>query len=358
MTDYLFTLEKGSKKHICPQCGQKRFVRVVHSGTGEYLSETVGRCERVNSCSYQLTWAEHFRNNPDERERWGLSAAGNAEKRQVSRFGQGRKNASQAAGTQRFSAMQPKKVDYLDPKHLMAALNGYERNAFVKFLLTLFPDDHAEVWEALSLYAVGTMPDGRTVFPQIDRQGRVRTAKVLRYNSETGKRRKDRMEDPWLHSLLKKDGSLPENFELGQVFFGEHLLRKFPAWPVAVVEAEKTAVIASICKGVFPDMVWAAAGSLEFLNISKLQRIGTDRKIILYPDLGGFEKWTAKAEEARKHGLNIAVSDVLEFIATPEQRVDGLDLADWLISEQQALNASIQHCREDGINELGSFCHF
>ena len=66
----------------------------------------------------------------------------------------------------------------------------------------------------------------------------------------------------WAHSELIRSGLLKTDFNLNQCFFGEHLLLNNKK-PVAVVESEKTAVIASIC---FPEFVWLAVGSKQNLN--------------------------------------------------------------------------------------------
>jgi hypothetical protein len=91
----------------------------------------------------------------------------------------------------------------------------------------------------------------------------------------------------WMHARLKKQGKIKSDFQLRQCFFGEHLLQLEPHKKVAIVEAAKTAVIASICKGLFPNYIWLACGSLSNLNVEKLCCY-RNREIILYPDAKGF----------------------------------------------------------------------
>src|SRR5690606_24877959 len=54
--------------------------------------------------------------------------------------------------------------------------------------------------------------------------------------------------------------------------------------------------------------------------------------IVLYPDLGAFEKWSKKADDLRKTGLRIAVSELLEKASwvSEEEKEKGLDIADYL----------------------------
>src|SRR5262249_32441687 len=118
----------------------------------------------------------------------------------------------------------------------------------------------------------------------------------------------------------------PESFRLAQCFFGEHLLRGSNL-PIAIVESEKSAVIASIF---MPQYTWLASGAKLNLQPEKLARIAT-RRVMLVPDADAFEEWSELAKEAREAGLDVVVLDLLEKEATAEEKEEGIDLADWLI---------------------------
>jgi len=107
--------------------------------------------------------------------------------------------------------------------------------------------------------------------------------------------------------------------------FGEHLLID-KTKPVAIVESEKTAVIASVY---LPQFIWVAVGSLTNLNTEKCI-ILKGRTVTLFPDLNGFEKWSIKAKELSQLA-NITVSNLLERKATECEKRQGLDLADYLL---------------------------
>jgi len=80
---------------------------------------------------------------------------------------------------------------------------------------------------------------------------------------------------------------------LQQCFFGEHLLTLYPDKTVAIVESEKSALIAS---AVFPILIWLAAENLNEISLEKCQ-ILKGRNVTLFPDLGGYTKWTEKYKE-------------------------------------------------------------
>ena len=134
----------------------------------------------------------------------------------------------------------------------------------------------------------------------------------------------------WVHNKLKKSGKLPEDFNLQQCFFGEHLLTLYPDKSVAIVESEKSALIAS---ALIPNMIWLAAGNINGLSVEKC-KVLKNRTVILYPDLGAYEKWSLKADELQEQcNCKITVSTLLEDEATNTDRSNGLDIADYIIAE-------------------------
>lgn len=322
----MLELEKyhgSGSRHTCPACGRaKKFSRYVDSETGRHVADYVGRCDRESSCGYHLKPTEYFAENQT------------FENLRKPTPGPKRETRLERNDERRFSTKKP---DYIEPAILTRTLVNYERNSFVQFLLGLFPFDPDGVWQAVRDYLIGTTKNGKAIFWQIDQKRKIRTGKIIEYDPATGKRNK-RKNPNWAHSELKKAGTLNADFELRQCFFGEHLLPKYPGLPIAIVEAEKSAVIGSICKGVFPDMVWLACGGKSNLNADWLERLGRDRKILLFPDADGFDKWREIASDASKRGLTVNASDLIEIRATNAENAKGFDLADYLIREQARRN--------------------
>ncbi len=319
---YPYQLEKGANKFTCPSCGTaKKFRRVIELATGQYLPDYVGVCDRSNSCGYEYTWKQYLADNPTLQNVRKMSVSS-----RIAKHGSLNKNGSQAFAEARLLTKTP---DFIPNDRLLESLSNYERNAFVQFLLGLFPNDAGDVWQAVREYLISTGPDGKTIFWQIDQKQRIRTGKAFVYDRATGKRIK-RIKPFFVH---------PKGFNLEQCFFGEHLLAKYPGRPVAFVESEKTAILGSICKGVFTtDLIWLACGGKSNFKAESLKRLGRDRKILIYPDADGFEKWQAIASEARSKGLTVQVSDLIERLAKDAEKANGWDLADYLIREQMAIN--------------------
>ena len=105
--------------------------------------------------------------------------------------------------------------------------------------------------------------------------------------------------------------------------FGEHLLSIQTAMPVALVESEKTAIIAM---GKMPYYLWLATGSLNEFKQSKLE-ILLGRRVVAFPDLGAYYRWQQKAST---FSFRVDISNYLEIHATEEQKKQGLDIGDFL----------------------------
>ena len=306
MIEHKYILEpyKGMKtRYHCPapNCGKgKTFSLYRDTETGEYIHPTVGRCNRESRCGYHYTPKQYCRD-------YNISFD----------------TPQPKAYKPRPIATQSNPVSLIPVEVFKASLNpkAFETNHFVQFLISLFGFEVTS--QLVSRYFIATSKywNGATVFWQIDIQGNVRTGKIMLYSPTTGKRVKN-LEPPiyWVHKALKQ----PE-FELRQCLFGAHLLID-KTKPVAIVESEKTAVIASVY---LPQFIWVAVGSLTNLNAVKCSVL-MGRTVTLFPDLNGFEKWSSKAKEL-SNLANFTVSDLLERKASEAEKKQGLDLADYLM---------------------------
>lgn len=317
----MYTLEKyrGSKtRHTCPECGSRQDFTYYVDGNGNYFASHVGRCNRESSCGYNFTPTMYFNENP--------AAAERQRNKYKNRDPFDRGDSPQESHENRRTIGDP---DYIPFELFKSTLRSYEQNNFTQFLSNLFPGCGDEVQNILKKYFVGTFQD-YTCFPYIDRSNRICRGKLIRYNSATGNRLKGYGDTSSLVTKLK----IKENFEYSQIFFGEHLLTKKPDSPVAIVEAEKTAIVASMC---FSEFVWLSTGSKSWLKVERIKTLG-NRKIILYPDADGFDLWETIALDARKQGLNVKTSSLIEKITPNEEKINGDDLADYLIREQKQIN--------------------
>lgn len=303
----MITLEpykSKSSRFECPACGRKNVFSRYVDGNGEHIAPEVGRCNREVKCGYHLTPKEYF------------AARGTAWTPPV------RRPKPKPA---------PMPLVEIPAVYFEKSQAGRERNAFVQFLMGRY--DHADVLRVCEAYGVGSFEDF-TTFWRVDGQGRIWTAKLIRYDAATGKRRKDlEYSFDWMHALLKRREVLPELSDYRRVLFGAHLLSDSGA-PVAIVESEKTAVIARL---ELPEYLWLACGGRTQISTERLCAFG-NRRVLLFPDSDSFDYWSKLASEARSRGANVVVSDLLETELTPEQKADGYDLADYfLMPELEAI---------------------
>jgi hypothetical protein len=253
--------------------------------TKKYLSDYTGRCNRVEKCAYHFTPKMYFEKNGYETDDFCTPVS------------------------------KPKPIikppSCIDKKLMLASLTNYHQNNFAIGLTKYFPESLA--LEVLQRYYVGTAKGNKTIFWQVNRLGQVRTGKVMQYNSATLKRVGL---INWVHHITKQ-----KNFNLKQVFFGAHLLID-KSRPVAIAEGEKNAIFGALY---YPQYNWIAVGSIEMLNVQKLDTL-KGYQVTLFPDKGkAFEKWRKIADNAC---FNVHVNSVLENTDLKE----GDDIADLVIS--------------------------
>ena len=311
--NYLQPYKGKDTRHTCPSCKAKlSFTQYLDGSTHKPIHHTVGRCNRESKCGYHYTPKQFFIDNP----------------------------ISQLSST---TNKYPAATSYPTPplRRLVGLPFSYvQRSAsyksnFVRFLFDYFSDE--QIRNVADIYALGATKNKEVIFWQIDINGKVRTGKIMQYNPTTGKRIKHESGAiDWVHNKLKKIGTSPEDYNLQQCFFGEHLLKIYPEKSVAIVESEKSTIIASI---IFPDLIWLATGSINGLSFEKSQVL-KGRDVTLYPDLGVYEKWSLKATEIQKQcNCNIILSNLLEIEATDTDRANGLDIADYIIAELISLSS-------------------
>jgi hypothetical protein len=219
----------------------------------------------------------------------------------------------------------------LDPRFLIATLGSYQANPLVQFLFGAFPGNRAAVIAGIRDYLVGTHL-GFTVFPTISRRGKLCKAKLVKFDAHTGKRLKGKGSISSLEHFLKRNGDIPDGFETDkEVFFGEHLLGRCHGRTVAIVEAEKTALVASIHGGIVPNAIWLATGSKHWLKYSRLRRIPAGTPIIVYPDADAYQDWSRLVKQAAESGLHVKVSSIIERLGSDLEKSGGWDLADYIL---------------------------
>jgi hypothetical protein len=252
----------------------KTFTRYIDTETSEQLHDDVGRCDRELNCGYHLKPKDYFMKN-------GINTS----------FPKGYR-PKPVRTLRDFLPNLPRPSDdelsSLKPKWMAETVNTDDMDNFTAWLYNAFGYD--ESLRLRRMYNIGTSDHwhGATIFWQVDHRNLIRTGKVMLYDVDTAKRVKEPFNHiTWMHSLLQKErdkispdtGDLfrlhkmndvykladlpPLGFKLNQCLFGEHLLAQFPDRSVAVVESEKTAVIAShYC----PDFLWLATGGLNNLT--------------------------------------------------------------------------------------------
>ena len=158
-------------------------------------------------------------------------------------------------------------------------------NNFIFFLHKRF--DSELILKVIGDYYIGTSRhwNKSTIFWQVDKGGGIRTGKIILYDPISGKRCTEPQElIYWVHKKLKL-----KEFALSQCLFGEHLLDRpeNKLKKIAIVESEKTAIIASMF---IPDFVWLATGGKDGFNYTKCSVL-KGREVIIFPDRNAHDQW-------------------------------------------------------------------
>ena len=221
-----------------------------------------------------------------------------------------------------------------------------------------------QMQHAVERYHLGLSRDGGVIFWQMDHLGTVYDGKIMYYRPDC---HRDHHHNPtWVSAELKRFYKPTFDIPTLHCLFGLHLLSLTPPLPnregatrsespaaeahehsslifnsqfsifnsqrsIAVVEAEKTAVILS---ELYPQCLWMASGGLEALRPESLFPLRGHR-IILFPDTdesgATYTRWYDISRKAsRLLGQPITVSSLLEQRATPAQKRHKIDLVDFL----------------------------
>ena len=210
-------------------------------------------------------------------------------------------------------------MSWVTTVHVTVGLCGSsDASAFCRALVSNGYLTEAQMQHAAQRYRLGVSRDGGVIFWQIDTTGSILDGKIMYYRPDC--HRDHKRHPQWVSNRLKHyylgdDVELIASIPSYHCLFGTHLLMEdarckmadvFPQTSsfrlhtsdVAVVEAEKTAVILSEH---YPAYLWLA--------------------------------YEVAREARRLYGCNITVSPLLELSATPEQKQRKIDLVDYLFKK-------------------------
>lgn len=304
-----FCLEKyngRSSRHQCPQCKDKFSFAYYVDENGVMLNENVGRCNHESGCSYHYTPKQFFIDNPEAEA----------------------KTLFKPILKTTFKPIE-RQTMFIPYEYVTKSFNACMNANFVQFLLSIF--DRDEVLKVCCRYLLGTTKDKDVIFWQIDKNGNVRTGKIMSYGQDGHRIKEEQDRINWVHSILKKNKELEQNAVIEQCLFGEHLLtgEKYIQKPVGIVESEKTAVICSI---EIPEFVWVATGGKDNKLKEKAQSL-KGRDVVIFPDSDAFDKWNQKFKELRSIFKSCKISQITKEYASPN---DKIDIADWIIEQKKS----------------------
>lgn len=209
-------------------------------------------------------------------------------------------------------------------------------------------------WEqmlhAACRYCLGATRQRGVIFWQIDREGCVHDGKVMYYREDC---HRDKARHPtWVSTLLGRRyrWADTERMTTRHCWFGCHLLKEEVRTKnlelraeVAVVESEKSAFIMSEwC----PEFVWLATGGLGNVQPEMFRPLRGHR-VTMFPDTDpdgtAFRRWYEATQRVMQQPFwegspPIRVSPLLEQKATEEEKIQKIDLVDFLALRSKIRN--------------------
>ncbi len=356
MEVFKYTLDKSSKKHICPNCNKRTFVLYIDIISGEYLPTDFGRCDREQNCNYHKAppkgkkayLIDYLGLNDISDKAYKLVDLNGVisiiPKSQILELLQNKCYVTEwylktstinylnneckhfntdevvISNLRTFIPIEPKEMSFHSLELIDEMFFTDIEDNLTTYLKKLFTTD--EVFTAKKNYFItGTNHkwNNATIFWQIDNKEKVHAGKIMLYDVTTGKRIKAPYNHiNWVHKAINE-----KDFTINQCLFGLHNINEDYSKTIAIVESEKTAIIMSI---ISPDFYWLASGSKGNFKYELLEPL-KNRNVIAFPDKGEYLNWLNKATELNALGFKISVSDLIENT----EFNNGFDLADYYL---------------------------
>lgn len=322
-----------ASKMICPGCGQRTWKPYVDEDGRPFsadfqnadpqiraLAERVGRCDNERKCGYNYPPREFF--------------------------------AETKAGVPQHSAdwkkpEPPKTARPLSFELVRQSAYPY-LSVFGKWLRDELRLPADKLDQVMKDYWVGATNDGRIIYWLIDIEGKCRDGKFMAYKND-GHRDHDK-HPRWARKELinrytamgritqkQRDGFLDEL--VIRRCFGEHLLAdpRYKDKPVAIVEGEKSCLIASVVE---PRFIWMACGG-NGLNLNRLYpAMVQKRKIFIFPDMDMMPKWKEIMDSINYPKLVWMGEFILRYSASEKD-----DVGDVLLRVNQPNSAEVDEPR-------------
>lgn len=217
--------------------------------------------------------------------------------------------------------------EYLPMKRIESSARIADRSNLFRYLVNRFPRYLEVIRKVFWDYRIGCSQSYQlngcnacSTFPMIDEKGNCHRLKIIPYPLDNHHRIKS----------LDKKGDIIQRSGKGTklIYFGSHLLNRYPNKPIALVESEKTALVGQIF---FDKFLWIATGgkgNLKHHHASFMK----GRILNLFPDVDGLMddnkgvSWIKAADELRADGHTVLIADSLLRQCDPNGKDDICDI--------------------------------